>query len=157
MKALSADSMDKKRSRCLLQKSQLGILSQPIDGGHRGDRPWAAFGLDFIAQIITPFVGRTEVWPAHGSHPNPARTRPWCSSGGSGSCEPAQLSRSPHGRCHQNQLGWTFPLLGLPIPTHSPPKPHRALTSIHDHFWRSFVLFSWKFLHHKFGNGQTPK
>lgn len=149
-----------KTSRCSLQKTQLGILSQPVDEGQRGHRAWAAFGLYLIAQIITPPAGSTEAWPAHGSHPNPAGP-------GTGapqvalapvqsSCEPAQLSRCPHGRCHQNQLGWGSPLLCLP-PNPLLPKPHRAATVINDHFQRSSVLFSWKFLHHKFGNGQISK
>lgn len=73
------------------------------------------------------------------------------------SCEPAQLSRHPHGRHHQNQLGWGFPLLCLPTPNHPLPKHHRAITSISDHFQRSVVLFSWKLLRHKIGNGQTSR
>lgn len=73
------------------------------------------------------------------------------------SCEPAQLSRCPRGRCHQNQLGWGFPLLCFPTPNHRLPKPHRVVTSINDHSQRSLVLFAWKFLHHRIGNGQISK
>lgn len=76
-----------------MQEMQLRILSQPVDGGQRCHRLWGAFGLYFIAQIITPLAGRSEVWPAHGSHPNPARTRHWCSSGGSGSWASRLLMR----------------------------------------------------------------
>lgn len=80
----------------------------------------------------------------HGSPTNPAGIVHWCSWGGSGSREPALLSRHPLGDVTEtSDQNLHIPAgTGLPSANHPLPKHHRAVASVDDHLRRWIMLSS---------------